>query len=126
LSLTETALPGTERTYELRLDVDNGKWYFSDNGLEWAETEPIPEWTGITGNYVQWTGEIYGRETDMPGTNSLRCTLNMCNYTCRYDSTWRSPNFLNSGCEVHTSDSTEWGVNPTSQESIEIWDKVPL
>lgn len=115
-----------EVTYELRLDVNNGKWYFSDNGLEWAVTESIPEWTGVTGNYVQWTGEIYCRETDMPGTNTSRCTLDMCNYICRWDSTWRSPQFLETGSEVRTSDPAEWRINVKSQETIEIWDKVPF
>jgi hypothetical protein len=59
----------------------------------------------------------------MPGTNQNRCILDVCVYKCYFDPAWKQAGFLQDGIEIGSSDLSEWGVNPTSQETIEVWDK---
>jgi hypothetical protein len=125
-SMYHGSFEGVYRTYELRLDKATGGWTFYDNGLEWFPWPDQPEWVNETGNSVQWSGEIYGRETDMPGTANNPCTLDVCFYKRYAEVQWEEAGFFNPGIEIGGSDLSEWYINPLSQSTVEIYDKKPL
>jgi hypothetical protein len=81
-------------------------------------------WIGSVGNVVFWTGEIYGRESDMPGTYSDRCYFTDCQY--QVDSIWNVAGFFSPGIYWDMDDINEWNYQRLNQTSFEIWDVHPM
>lgn len=113
---------GSEHTYECLLDNATGKWSFSYDGTVW-ENFTDAKWKAATGDNVQWNGEIYNKEDDMPGTDTDKCNLTECQL--RID----GKDFADADLadkHVNSDDSSEWGAERVSKTAFNIWDKKPL
>jgi hypothetical protein len=113
---------GSTHSYACDLNKATGKWSFSFDGTVW-ENFADNFWKGKTGTNVQWTGEIFNKEDDMPGTAGNKCAFAECQY--RED----GKSYQDAGlvdADVTTDDSTEWGAEWVDGTSFNIWDKKPL
>ncbi len=117
---------GSIHTYQCELDKSNGGWSFSFDGTAW---QPFADdaWKDTFGDHVQWTGEIFNKEDDMPGTAGNKCSFTECQ--TRID----GKAFADAGIAAGdvgipspSHDSSEWGEEWVSATAINIWDKNPL
>ena len=116
--------PADGSTYEYRVDLDvaSGKWDFSFDGSAW-EHFTGNGWKNTKGTDVQWTGEIFNKEDDMPGTSGDKCNFTECQY--RVD----GAAYVDAGftaADVTSSDSSEWGSERVNDTAFNIWDQKPL
>lgn len=111
----------TTHNYKCQLtDSTDGHWnYYLDNEYWWNFERNY--WINETGNRVQFAGEIWNLEDDMPGINSDRCVFSTLKY---YNGSWQNTNLTDN--DVWSDDDTKWGVNRVSGTQFEIWDKSPL
>jgi len=111
----------TTHNYKCQLtDSADGRWnYYLDNEYWWNFEKNY--WINETGNRVQFAGEIWNLEDDMPGINSDRCVFSALKY---YDGSWQNTNLTDD--DMWSDDDTKWGVNRVSGTQFEIWDKSPL
>jgi hypothetical protein len=61
-------------SYQCDLDTTTGTWQFSYDGTAWQSYQD-DYWKTAVGATVQWTGEIYNKEDDMPGTATDKCNF---------------------------------------------------
>jgi hypothetical protein len=121
----DTANPPAEGSvHEYRCDLDNasGKWSYSYDGTVW-ERFVDPAWRTIQGTDVQWTGEIFNKEDDMPGTAGDKCAFTECQYRVS------GHNYQDAGLvagDIRSDDNSEWGAEFVSATAFNIWDKKPL
>ena len=80
-------------------------------------------WENARGQQVSWGGEIFGYETDMPGTNDDRCYFDNCQYKPD-GGNWLDADFQTAF--KSNSDTTEFGNERTGDASFLIYDKRPL
>jgi hypothetical protein len=113
---------GSVHAYECNLNKDTGKWTFMYDGTGW-ENYTDNFWKGKTGTDVQWTGEIFNKEDDMPGTAGNKCSFTNCQYHTEGNAYQDAA--LVAG-DVHSDDSGEWGADHVSGTAFDIWDKKPL
>lgn len=113
---------GTSHTYQVQLNTATGQWQYSYDGSQW-ESFTDDAWKDAKGTNVQYTGEIYNKEDDMPGTAENKVRFSDCKY--RVDNgLYQDAGFIVS--DLFTSDAAEWGVERVSGTAIDIWDKNPL
>jgi Bacterial Ig-like domain (group 2) len=121
----DTSHPPSEGSvHEYKCDLDNstGTWKYSDDGTIW-ERFTDAAWTTRKGTDVQWTGEIFNKEDDMPGTSGNKCNFTECQYRVSGSA------YQNAGLvagDIHSDDSSEWGAEYISGTEFNIWDKKPL
>jgi hypothetical protein len=113
---------GSLHTYQCDLDKANGKWTFSFDGTAW-QTFADNGWKNTMGTDAQWTGEIYNKEDDMPGTASDKCSFTECQY-CTDGNAYQDAGLV--AGDVSSDDAGEWGAEWVSATAINIWDKKPL
>lgn len=112
---------GAEHVWACDLDKSTGKWSFSQDGTVWRRyTDAF--WSSHLGTVVQWVGEIYNREDDMPGTAGDKCAFTECQYR-RDGGSYQDAGFTTS--DPITSDAAEWGCEHVSATAFNIWDKNP-
>jgi len=99
-----------------------GRWdyYLDDMTNSWWHYEKS-YWINQTGNVVEYMGEVWNLEDDMPGTNSSRCVFSALKY---YVSNWTNTNLTDS--DMMSDNISEWGYNRINGTNFEIWDKDPL
>lgn len=116
---------GSNCLYEIVLDTATGKPRFGVNGGPFYETDIyFPEWKGIVGERAVYGGEIRGYESDMPGSVSDPCIIHQCKW---YDgNSWIPTAFNQWTGDTLVSDTTEWGLQINSYQSIIVWDKRTL
>jgi hypothetical protein len=118
--------------YEAFVDPRDGFICFRLDGAvffsAWSEV-----WIDKAVRYASWTGEIAGRETDMPGTADNKCEFNDCRFTYRDATTPTDANFGEPGdllLVTHENDSSlpdEWGIwADIGHNTIRIWDIFPF
>jgi hypothetical protein len=122
-SIYHGSFEGAERTYQIELVVDSGLWQISDNGEVWGEYEDA-YWIGMSGVNVQWTGEIFGYETDMAGTSDNPCTIENCAYKVVGHTYYQDADLTPS--DMRSSDFGQWQTRYISGTEAEIWDANPL
>jgi len=113
---------GTSHEYKCELDKATGKWTFSYDGTAW-ENYTDNFWKNKTGTDVQWTGEIFNKEDDMPGISGDKCSFTECQYQTEGKA------FKNAGLvagDINSDDSGEWGAEHISGTEFNIWDKKPI
>ena len=113
---------GSSHDYECNLDKATGKWTFLYDGTAW-ENFSDDFWKGKTGTDVQWTGEIFNKEDDMPGTSGSKCSFTKCKYHVE-GAAYRDAGLV--AGDVRSDDSGEWGAEHVSGTAFNIWDKSPL
>lgn len=113
---------GSTHEYKCDLDKATGKWTFSYDGTAW-ENYTDNFWKDKTGTSVQWTGEIFNKEDDMPGTDGDKCKISECQY--RKDGKEYKDANLAAG-DTDSDDDAEWGAEHISGTEFNIWDKKPL
>ena len=112
---------GDSSRYEARLNALTGTWYFEKNGTEYPRASgPHTYWVGQTGRQVQWTGEVRGSETDMPGRETSKVKFRNCQY--HDGSHWRDTVMNSPGHKILTDDD-EYGIEPVMSTGFNIWDK---
>jgi hypothetical protein len=113
---------GTVHAYACDLDKSTGKWTFSYDGTAW-ENYTDNFWKNKTGTVVQWVGEIFNKEDDMPGTSANKCEMTECKYH-KEGEAYKDAGL--SDADMVTNDAGEWGSEHVSATSFNIWDKNPL
>jgi hypothetical protein len=117
---------GSTHAYQCDLDKSTGTWKFLYDGTEW-QTFADNGWKNKTGTDIQWTGEIYNKEDDMPGTSANKCNFTECQY--RTDGkAYQNAGIVagDVGIPSPSHDANEWGEEWVSGTAINIWDKKPL
>jgi len=113
---------GSIHEYKIELNKTTGTWSYFDDGTVW-QTYADAFWTGTLGTSIQWTGEIYNMEDDMPGTAGDKCSFTGCQY--RIDG---GAAYVDAGLvagDVNSDDVNEWGAEWVSSTALNIWDKRP-
>jgi outer membrane protein OmpA-like peptidoglycan-associated protein len=77
---------GSVHHYQCKLDNDTGTWTFEYDGSEW-ESYVDESWKKKCGTSIQYTGEIFNKEDDMPGTDGDKCEMTECQYLIQSDDT---------------------------------------
>ncbi len=113
---------GSTHTYQCDLDKSNGKWTFSYDGTKW-QTYADNGWKNKTGDDMQYNGEIYNKEDDMPGTSANKCSFTECQYR-EQGKAYQDAGFAVG--DIKSDDASEWGVERVSSKAFNIWDKKPL
>jgi Bacterial Ig-like domain (group 2) len=113
---------GSTHEYRCDLNVATGKWDFLFDGTAW-EHFTDNGWKDQKGTDVQWTGEIYNKEDDMPGTSGDKCNFTECQY-CIAGSAYQDAGFVDA--DINSSDASEWGSERKSGTAFNMWDKKPL
>ena len=72
---------------------------------------------------MQWTGEIFNKQDDMPGTAADKCSVAECQY--RQTKKDYTDADLVAG-DVKSDDAAEWGSEWVSKTAFNIWDKKPI
>lgn len=122
-SLYHGSYEGAERIYKIKLDTNTASWYFYDNDIQWINPVTDSFWLDKMGNSIQWTGEIYGRETDMAGTWDNPCIIMECEFWhAGYETSTQAHIYP---YNIYWSDSAEWFIDYISPTSVKIWDKYP-
>lgn len=117
---------GEPHTYGVHINTSDGQITYTYDG----STEVFPVliwcWNGDGGQHVAWGGEIYGHETDMPGTEANKCYFESCQYRLYDDDfgVWRPADFATT--YLLNDDSTEFKWVRTGESSFYILDKQPL
>lgn len=78
-------------------------------------------WRDVQATHVQWMGEIFNKQDQMPGTATAKCDFTDCQVSTDYSS------FQNAGIvisNVKTSNTNEWGSEYVSPTAFNIWDKI--
>jgi hypothetical protein len=117
---------GATHEYKCELDKATGKWSFSQDGTAW-ENFADNYWKTHVGTDIQWTGEVFNKEDDMPGTAGDKCNFTECQY--RTDgNAFQDAGLVagDVGIASASHDSTEWGEEFVSATAFNIWDKHPL
>lgn len=112
---------GTTNEYKCDLDRTTGTWSFFYAGTVWKSFQD-DFWKNATGTTVQWTGEIYNKEDDMPGTEANKCNFSACRYNV--DGIYQDAGLV--PANVASNDPNEWGAEWVSGTAFNIWDKNPL
>ena len=92
----------------------------------------VSQWIGKTIRYASWTGEIDGRETDMPGTLGNKCELKQCKYKKNDGYLPWNANFGEASDIIGVTQQSgsrpdEWGIwVDTGGMTMKIWDVNPL
>mgnify|MGYP000851767455 FL=1 len=113
---------GSTHIYQCDLDSASGTWTFFFDGKEWQKFAD-PSWKGQVGQSVQWTGEIFNKQDDMPGTAADKCSVAECQY--RQTKKDYTDADLVAG-DVKSDDAAEWGSEWVSKTAFNIWDKKPI
>lgn len=122
-SIYRLPFEGSWHSYEVKLDYPDGVFKNYWDGDMWWDWNPQTVWNSKMGTSAQWTGEVYGRETDMAGTSQYPCSLNVCR-SLIYGSGYQSPNFITDpNVRIGGTDLNEWGIDALGQELLKIWDK---
>lgn len=115
--------------YEYRVEktedggVEAWDFWFDDN--YWMSYPAPAAWIGVNGDRANWSGEVHGHESDMPGRNNYRCYFTDCAYDTGYG--YKSANFYEAGIPWrNNSDPSEWELQKIDDESFDLWDKNPL
>ena len=113
---------GSSHVYQCDLNKATGKWSFSYDGTVWKNFAD-GAWRGKTGTDLQYTGEIYNKEDDMPGTAGSKCSFTECQY--RVEGKAYTDAGLVAG-NVKSDDAAQWGAEHVSGTALNIWDKKPI
>jgi hypothetical protein len=109
--------------YQLRFMVDpsSGDAYYKLSGIDGAVS--VPSWVNRTMRYVNWAGEIDGRESDMPGTSGAPCDFYSCRYFLNNVDTSLPAAFNNNDCIECNPQviGQEWGID-SQNDWVWIWD----
>jgi len=126
LSCANIPQQGETHSYMIYLDKNTGSWSaYYDNANFYSYLVYDDIWT-IGGNRTQCSGEIYSKESDIPGTQGDPCVFS------EYEVDTLGlfgPDFISAGLEdstLGTSDTCEWGYKYINSSEFEIWDKKPL
>ena len=112
---------GSTHTYACELIPATGRWEFRFDGTNWQQYVD-GYWTNHMGNVIQYNGEIFNREDDMPGTSADKFRFQQCQRKTNGGS-FTNAN-LTAG-DVLTDDATEWGASHIDGTTFEIWDVKP-
>jgi hypothetical protein len=112
---------GSSHTYKCELNPATGQWRFFYDGVSWQQFTDT-YWTNHLGNSFQYSGEIYNKEDDMPGTSTNRCRFQGCQY--RVSGGSYADAGLTAG-DVSSDDSTQWGTSYVDGTTFDIWDVIP-
>jgi hypothetical protein len=124
---TTEPIEGSTPHYELRVNLENDVIEFRVNGdsLYFVQLNP-GDWNGTTGNWVIWSGEIRGWESDMPGTLSDSCSFTDCELERNDGQGFRNASFSKPPDNIGTSDPAEWGIHLWGGgNSFSFWDINP-
>ncbi len=120
---------GSSHVYQVVLNKSTGTWSFFQDGTKWKAFAD-DGWKHRTGNLVQWTGEIFNKEDDMPGTSGDKCTFTECKTRVDGHAAFANANIqrgeVGQASTPGAHDSAEWGEEYVSGTAINIWDKNPL
>ncbi len=120
---------GTTHRYEVLANPATGSVGFIYDQTVLANLDGSVHWTGVTRVWANWQGEINGRETDMPGTVSNKCSFNDCQYT-QVGGVTQAVNFLTGdliGATNRPNRPPDFGIAFVSGSSgFHIWDIYPL
>lgn len=104
--------------------TDYLQFNYDSYGLPVLQLNMSGKWSTDYGRYASWTGEIFGYETDMPGTNGDRCEFSHC-MVQTISGAWDTPSFQTASS--YNADSTEWSINFTpGADWFQIWDQITL
>lgn len=109
---------GREVTYRIEVDTTSGNWsYFIDGGL--VDQFGDFAWVNTFADELSVVGEIYGRESDIPGTTANPCEFS--SYLVQFNTgQWAWPQF--DSTHVRNPDTLEWSTH-LAAASFSIWDK---
>lgn len=110
---------GSRHKYQCDLDKTTGKWTFQYDGAKW-ETFSDDGWKNNLGDFIQWTGEIYNKEDDMPGTATNKCEFTQCQYQ-KDGGAYQDAGIT----KAHLMKRIESEVEHVSGTAFNIWDKNP-
>lgn len=112
---------GLEHKYECSVDPSTGTvTLYYDDVPSWTHSDS--GWVGNTGTSVSCTGELYTRESDMPGTYSSPSIITNCEYKLS-GGAFQSTNFAGPGSD----DFQEWYITVDQNGTrVKIWDVNPL
>jgi hypothetical protein len=115
---------GDTATYQVELDPDTGTWTATFSGHNWKITTDT-YWVSHLGQSVQWTGEIRGWETDMPGTENDKCVMKDCQYKEIGNSNYYDAGFDIYYDHIGSDDLEQWEIDVFSDTRIRFWDVNP-
>jgi hypothetical protein len=107
--------------YQCDLDSSSGTWTFSLDGAAF-NTYQDDAWKAVTASDVQWNGEIYNQEDDMPGTQTDKCNFTGCQY--RTSGNAYQDAGLVAG-DVTSDDPIRWRAEWVGGTAFNIWDVNP-
>ena len=111
---------GTVNAYKVVLhDLSTGDWYFYVDYTLWKHYAHAG-WANRKGMSAQYVGEIWGLETDLPGTNGDRCSFSECRYDVNNQGTWPLTDL-----RMFSTDRNEWQYLRLSDCAFHIWDVNP-
>ena len=114
---------GSFHTYACELDKTTGTWSYSEDGSAWRNFQD-DFWKNKVGDFFQYTGEIFNKEDDMPGTAADKCTFTECKIKKDGAAAYVDAGLAAGNMGNH--DAAEWGEEFVSSTAINIWDKKPL
>ena len=121
---------GSTHKYEIELDKTTGKWTYSFDDVVWTTLPPdvVPPyhfddfWVGKTGETADYSGEIFNKQDDMPGTIENPCNFTGCQFNLDLGA-YQPAGLI--ATDVKSDDDNEWGANFVSGTALNIYDKHP-
>jgi hypothetical protein len=132
---------GTTYTYRGDLNPDTGKWEVFVDGAQ-VDQFTNRGWINLTGDRVDYQGEIYDENSQIAGTSGARCKFSSCRYrtasrrssssgrgsssSSGSGSNWTVGAWTNAALtagDCTTDDAARWGNNRIDGQTLEIWDK---
>ena len=122
-SILRVPAEGSEHNYRIEMNLYTGTWEAAYDDTVWFVWANDPFWQNTPGNSIQWTGEIYGYETDMPGTYTSPCTIKACSLKTTSSVFYQSAGIRSDS--LFGSNFSEWQIQYMSPTQVNIWDVNP-
>lgn len=110
--------------YKVDLDGATGKWTATYDGDTWEGSSFTNDgWKNVTGDNIQYSGEIYVTQTDMVGTAANKCEFTECQYRLK------GGMYVDAGLvagDLKSTDQKEWDYEYVNGTSFKIWDVKPI
>jgi hypothetical protein len=118
---------GSNPLFRVEFLPSEQKLEFGYNAQWWSYPISSGQWFASIAEWVVWSAEILGRETDLVGTGSEPCTFSNCKIKRNNGQDYVTVEFATPPDKVVTTDPAEWTIRYTSgADNFEVYDNNPL
>jgi hypothetical protein len=112
-------------SYRIELNTSTGTWTAYFDNATWTDGAfTHSNWVNLTGDHIEYYGEVLIKESDLPGTTTNHCRFSNCNYRATGGTCNTSAGLAQGG--MVNDYAADWDTSWIDGSTFEIWDENPL